>query len=38
MSKVKVLCIGDIHGTDHWKTHIKAFKQVDKVVFLGDYF
>lgn len=35
---MKVLIIPDVHGTDNWKKAEELIEEVDKVVFLGDYF
>lgn len=34
---MKIIAIGDIHGSSHWKDIIKN-EVFDKVVFVGDYF
>lgn len=34
---MKIICIGDIHGSNKWKEIIKNEKY-DRVVFVGDYF
>lgn len=33
---MKILIIGDVHGRNDWKKHVKKLKY-DQVVFLGDY-
>ena len=33
---MKILAIGDIHGTKNWKRF--DFKKYDKIIFLGDFF
>lgn len=36
---MKILVIGDVHGSDFWKRHVEENKgRVDKVLFIGDYF
>lgn len=36
---MKILTIGDVHGSDFWKRHVEENKdRVDCVVFMGDYF
>jgi predicted MPP superfamily phosphohydrolase len=34
----KIIALGDTHGTNKWKKIVKANKDADKIVFLGDYF
>ena len=32
---MKILAVGDLHGSDHWKTIDP--KKHDKIIFMGDY-
>ncbi len=34
----KIVAIGDIHGRDVWKKIVKANQDVDRIIFIGDYF
>ena len=34
---MRTLVLGDTHGRDNWKSHIKQEKP-DKIIFIGDYF
>ena len=37
--KMKIIAFGDIHGRDVWKKVLdERIDEVDKVIFLGDYF
>ena len=37
--KMKIIVFGDIHGRDVWKKVLdERIDEVDKVIFLGDYF
>jgi predicted phosphodiesterase len=35
---MRILCIGDVHGRPRWKQILNEVGQIDKVVFIGDYF
>jgi len=35
---VKILIIPDVHGSHNWEIAKERVAEVDKVVFLGDYF
>lgn len=35
---MKITVIGDVHGTNTWKTIINKENDSDKIIFLGDYF
>lgn len=35
---MKTIIIGDLHGSQHWKSILNSSKSYDVVVFLGDYF
>jgi hypothetical protein len=34
---MKIICVPDIHGFNHWKKVIPLVNKVDKIIFLGDY-
>jgi hypothetical protein len=35
---IKIVAIGDTHGRSQWKDIVKKEKDVDKIIFIGDYF
>lgn len=35
--KIKIIVIGDIHGSDKWEDIVKKHINADKIIFLGDY-
>ena len=35
---MKTIAIGDTHGRSQWKDIVKKEKDVDKIIFIGDYF
>lgn len=38
MNNVKTLIIPDVHGRTLWKDFIRKYDDVDRIIFLGDYF